>query len=144
MGLFRRKKRAAAVEPLADDGTLHSVGRAESVEAGDGAAVADIAASGVDLEQPVLLRHVLLVHNPAAAEALAAAVTADGYDVKLDTSDGGWTWIVTARETVLLTAVHAARARARFTSLASRHSAEYEGLEAAAPYRSVPADLRFR
>ena len=51
----------------------------------------------------------------------------------LDTSDGGWTWIVRASETALLTPVHAARARARFTSLASRHGAEYEGWEAAAP-----------
>jgi hypothetical protein len=132
MGLFRRKKQAV-VEPLADDGSLHDVGRGESVEAGDGAAVEAIAASGVDLAKPVLLRHVLLTNDPAAAEALAAAATADGYDTKIDTHDGGWTWIVTARETALLTAVHAARARARFTSLASRHQAEYEGWEAAAP-----------
>ena len=112
---------------------MHEVGRAESVEAGDGAAVESIAASGVDLSRPVLLRHVLLVNDPAAAEALAEAVRADGYDVRIDTHDGGWTWIVRATETAVLTAVHAARARARFTSLASRHGAEYEGWEAAAP-----------
>lgn len=131
MALFRRKK-AAPPEPLADDGTLTEVGRAESVEAGDGAAIAAIAASGVDLTRPVLLRHVLLVNDPAAAEALAAAAGAAGYDVRIDTLDGGWTWIVRATETALLTAVHAARARARLTSLASRHGAEYEGWEAAA------------
>jgi hypothetical protein len=133
MGLFRRRRRTAAVEPLADDGSLTTVGRGESPSEGDGAAVAAIAESGVDLAKPVLLRHVLLVHDPAAAEALAAAVREDGYDVRLDTSDGGWTWIIRATETVLLTPVHAARARARFTSLASRHGAEYEGWEAAAP-----------
>ena len=132
MGLFRRRKPEPA-PALADDGTLHEVGRAESVEAGDGAAVEAIAASGVDLSRPVLLRHVLLVNDPAAAEALAEAVRADGYDVRIDTHDGGWTWIVRATETALLTAVHAARARARLTSLASRHGAEYDGWEAAAP-----------
>lgn len=119
---------------LADDGTLHTVGRApDTLDAGDGAAVDAIAASGVDLAAPVLLRHVLLVREPAAAEALGAAVTADGYDVRLDTVDGGLTWIVRASETALLTPVHVARARARFTSLASRHGAEYEGWEAATP-----------
>lgn len=132
MGLFRRRKPEPA-PVLVDDGSLHEVGRAESVEAGDGAAVEAIAASGVDLTRPVLLRHVLLVNDPAAAEALAAAVGADGYEVRIDTSDGGWTWIVRASETAVLTAVHAARARARLTSLASRHGAEYEGWEAAAP-----------
>ena len=131
MGLFRRKK-AAPPAALADDGTLTEVGGAESVEAGDGAAIEAIAASGVDLAHPVLLRHVLLVNDPAAAEALAAAAGADGYDVRLDTHDGGWTWIVRATETAVLTPVHAARARARLTSLASRHGAEYEGWEAAA------------
>ena len=112
---------------------MTDVGRAESVEAGDGTAVEAIAASGVDLTRPVLLRHVLLVNDPAAAEAVAAAVRDDGYDVRIDTHDGGWTWIVRATETALLTAVHVARARARLTSLASRHGAEYEGWEAATP-----------
>ena len=132
MGLFRRRRRAEVVEPLADDGTLTEVGRAEAVAA-DGEAVAAIAASGVDLSVPVLLRHVLLVNDPAAAEALSAAALADGYDVRIDTHDGGWTWIVRATETAVLTPLHAARARARLTSLASRHGAEYEGWEAATP-----------
>ena len=131
--IFRRRRRAEPPK-LADDGSLTTVGRApDEVETGDGAAVEAIAASGVDLAAPVLVRHVLLVRDPADAEALAAAVTADGYDVRIDTMDGGVTWIVRANETALLTAVHVARARARFTSLASRHRAEYEGWEAAAP-----------
>ena len=130
--LFGRKKAAAPVV-LADDGTLTTVGRApDEVEHGDGAAVAAIAES-VDLSKPVLLRHVLLVRDPAQAEALAAALSADAYDVRIDTQDGGLTWIVRANETALLTPVHVARARARLTSLASRHRGEYDGWEAAAP-----------
>jgi hypothetical protein len=130
--LFRRK-RAEPVERLADDGTLTTVGKApDDVETGDGAAVAAIA-STTDLSKPVLLRHVLLVRDPGQAEALAAVVTEDGYDVRIDTQDGGLTWIVRANETALLTAVHVARARARLTSLASRHRGQYEGWEAAAP-----------
>jgi hypothetical protein len=131
MAFFRRRRSVAAVTPLRDDGPLTTVGRAEPVpDVSDGEAVAAIAASGVDLSRPVLLRHVLLVNDPAGAEALHAAVLSDGYDARIDTHDGGWTWIVTATETVVLTPLHAARARARLTSLASRHGAEYEGWEA--------------
>jgi hypothetical protein len=134
VGLLRRLGRRSGgppPAPLADDGSLTAVGRADAVpDVSDGEAVAAVAASGVDLSAPLLLRHVLLVNDPAAAESLHAAVAADGYDARLDTHDGGWTWIVTATETVLLTPVHAARARARFTSLAARHHAEYEGWEA--------------
>lgn len=130
--LFRRKQDPPPVA-LADDGTLTEVGSGVDAAAGDGAAISAIAESGVDLSAPLLLRHVLLVNDPAAAEALAAAVREDGYDVRLDTHDGGWTWIVHAAETAVLTPVHAARARARLTSLASRHGAEYEGWQAAAP-----------
>ena len=78
---------------------------------------------------PVTVSHVLLVNDPAAAEALAAAARDGGYDVRLDTSDGGWTWIVRASETALLTPARAALARARFTALAARYNAEYEGWE---------------
>jgi hypothetical protein len=131
--IFGRRKKAARVEAIADDGTLTTVGRGEDVEHGDGAAVSAIAASGVDLSKPVLLRHVLLVRDPGQAEALAAALTAEGYEVRIDTQDGGLTWIVRANETATLSAVHVARARARLTSLASRHRGEYEGWEAAAP-----------
>ena len=130
--IFRRRRTPAPVR-LADDGTLTTVGRGEDVEHGDGEAVAAIAASGTDLSKPVLVRHVLLVRDPARAEALAAACAADGYETRIDTMDGGLTWIVRASETALLTAVSVARARARFTSLASRHRGEYEGWEAAAP-----------
>lgn len=130
--IFRRRRKPEPVR-LEDDGTLTTVGHGDDVEHGDGAAVEEIAASGVDLAKPVLLRHVLLVRDPAQAEALAAAVREDGYDVRIDTADGGVTWIILATETALLTAVHVARARARFTSLASRHRGEYEGWEAAAP-----------
>lgn len=94
---------------------------------------AAVAALDLDLSAPVAVRHVLLVHDPAAAEALAAAVRDDGYGVRIDTHDGGWTWIVRASETALLTPDHAAGARARLTSLASRHGAVYEGWEAATP-----------
>lgn len=131
--IFRRRRRKAEPVRLADDGSLTTVGRGDDVEHGDGEAVSAIAEAGVDLSSPVLVRHVLLVRDPAGAEALAAAVTADGYDVRIDTMDGGLTWIVRATETALLTAVHVARARARFTSLAARHGGEYEGWEAAAP-----------
>ena len=79
--------------------------------------------------EPALVRHVLLVRDPAAAEALAAEATADGYDVRIDTVDGGLTWIVRASDA----AEHADTARAGLTALAARHGAEYEGWEAGRP-----------
>ena len=88
-----------------------------------------IASSGLDVSAPLALRHVLLVHDPAAAERLAVAVGEAGYDARIDTHDGGWTWIVSAAETALLTAAHAAAARAVLGVLAAQHGADYEGWE---------------
>ena len=90
-----------------------------------------IAASGVDVARPVQVSHVLLVHDPAAAERLAAAVRDAGYEARLDTSDGGWTWIIRGTETATITPAYAAAARERLAGLAARHGAEYEGWEAA-------------
>lgn len=86
----------------------------------------DVAAvAGVDPAVPVHVRHVLLVRDPAAAEAAAATLRAGGYDVTLDTSDGGWTWIVRAAATALLTPEHVARVR----GVAAGNGGEYEGWE---------------
>jgi hypothetical protein len=81
----------------------------------------------VDVSAPLPLCHVLLVHDPAAAERLAAAVGEAGYEARIDTHDGGWTWIVSGSETALLTPAYAAAARAALSVLAARHAAEYEG-----------------
>lgn len=133
--LFRRKQ-AAPPPRLVDDGTLTELGgvtEVEDVAAGDGVTLAALSAQ-VEAGQPVLIRHVLLVNDAAAAEALAAAVATEGYDTRIDTRDGGWTWIVAATETTAdLSPARTARARARMTSLAARHGAEYEGWHAATP-----------
>jgi hypothetical protein len=68
---------------------------------------------------------VLLVNDPARAEALAAEVRTAGYDVRIDTHDGGWTWIVAAAGTEA--------DAAWFGAAAARHGAEYEGSEPWAP-----------
>lgn len=87
----------------------------------------DVAAvAGLDPAVPVHVRHVLLVRDPAAAEAAAATLREGGYDVTLDTSDGGWTWIVRAAETAALTPEHVARVR----GVAAANGGEYEGWEA--------------
>jgi hypothetical protein len=78
-----------------------------------------------------VVRHVLLVHDPAAAERLAAEVRAAGYDASIDTHDGGWTWIVRATEpSTEPPAEPAAGSRERLAGLAARHGAEYEGWQA--------------
>ena len=67
----------------------------------------------------------LLVNDPARAEELAAALRQAGWTVRIDTHDGGWTWIVSA-------AGEGGDAE-WFAALAARHGAEYEGAESAAP-----------
>lgn len=120
MAFWRRRRAAAVEEP------------AEQVAAVDEAAlIAQV--TDRDLSAPVALRHVMLTNDPAAAEALAVAVREAGYDVRIDTHDGGWTWIVAASETALLTPSHAASARAALGSLARRHRAEYEGWDLVTP-----------
>jgi hypothetical protein len=81
------------------------------------------AVAGADPAGPV--RHVLLVRDPAAAEAAAAALRAEGFEVTLDTHDGGFTWIVRAARTAPLTAGQVAWVRA----VAARNGGEYEGWE---------------
>lgn len=63
--------------------------------------------------------HVLLLHDPARAEALAAAVAAAGYESRIDTHDGGFTWIVSG--------VGSVDDAARFVAFAGEYGAEYEG-----------------
>lgn len=75
----------------------------------------------------VALQHVLLVNDPAAAEALAAELRAGEYDVAIDTHDGGWTWIVRVAEDEALTPAEAERARAWFVRVGERYGAAYEG-----------------
>jgi hypothetical protein len=68
---------------------------------------------------------VLLVRDPAGAEAVAARARAAGYGVTLDTADGGYTWIVRAGEPVGV-----AGAEGWLVALAAAHGGEYEGREA--------------
>lgn len=91
--------------------------------------IALIEAAGADLSVAVVVRHVLLVNDPAAAEALAVDVRAAGYDAGIDTHDGGWTWIVGAARTVTLTPAVVAGDRDVLIPLAERHGAAYEGWE---------------
>jgi hypothetical protein len=70
--------------------------------------------------------HVLLLHEPAAAERLAGELRGAGYDVSIDTHDGGWTWIVRAAETAPGGASEGAAAR--LADLAAGYGAEYEGV----------------
>jgi hypothetical protein len=67
--------------------------------------------------------HVLLVNEPAAAERLAGELRRSGYDVSIDTHDGGWTWIVRAAETAA-----AGAPGERLAALAEEYGAEYEGV----------------
>jgi hypothetical protein len=73
-----------------------------------------------------VVRHVLLLHDPAAAERLAAEARAAAYDVAIDTHDGGWTWIVGVTEPGERPADEP-----RLVALAAAYGAEYEGWESA-------------
>jgi hypothetical protein len=69
----------------------------------------------------VLGRHVLLTNDPAAAERLVAALRAASYEPKVDTHDGGWTWIVSV--------VAPEQAEERVAAVGAADGAAYDGWE---------------
>lgn len=128
-GLFGRG-RPQEPAPLVDDGTLELLAQAFEVERGDAAVLDEIAASGRDPGEPVLLRHVFRVDEEADVAALLGGLEADGYDVARPQPDR-----LTASSTTRPTVLGTSQARARMTGLTTRHPVDYLGWEALGPPR---------
>jgi hypothetical protein len=123
---FRRK--AVPFAPVyCDDGTLALLVSAPDPARADSAVLAE---AGLDLTQPVLVRHHLTL--PASEVEQARALLAqDGYALTLDGE--GAVVQVRAWRTQLLTALSASQERSRMAGLAQRLGGDVGGWDALGP-----------
>lgn len=126
---LRRRKEPAAVVLDPADPTLVVLVEAYDAARADSAVLAEAAARGVDVQQPLLVRHHLLGLPDEAAVARAAELLGqDGY--ALLPSDGG---AVLAYRTQVLTALSASQERSRMAGLAQRLGGDVGGWDALGP-----------
>ena len=133
MGLLDRLRRRRP-EPLpayADDGTLAVLLRAPDAARADSEVLAEAAAAGVDLEQPVLVRHHLVGLPDEAAVARAGELLGqDGYAL---TVLEGPPYAVRAWRTQVLTVLSASQERSRMAGLAQRLGGDVAGYDVLGP-----------
>jgi hypothetical protein len=124
--LFSRRPATSPVV-YRDDNTLDVLITAPDPSVADSAV---LAASGVDLTAPLLMRHHLQL--PAAAVADARRLLAqDGYTLMVDGSDV--IVQVRASRTQLVTALSASQERSRMAGLAQRLGGDVAGWDACGP-----------
>lgn len=132
MGLLSRLLRRPAPAPVVldpDDPALVVLVEAFEASRADSAVLAEAAERGVDLDQPLLVRHHLVGLPDDAAVARAAELLAqDGY--ALHGRDGGG---VLASRTQVLTALSASQERSRMAGLAQRLGGDVTGWDALGP-----------
>jgi regulator of ribonuclease activity B len=99
---------------------------------GDRLVLDQLRRAGADLSQPREVLHYAYASTRDGADALAAAVRGDGYDVEVrDSATGGpRPWLVLATAQRVVDEQTAEAATRRFTELAGEHGAEYDGWEA--------------
>ena len=125
---FRRKPDPPVVlDP--DDPALVVLVEAFDAARADSAVLAEAAARGVDVAQPLLVRHHLLGLPDALAVAEAAELLGqDGYALR--PHDSG---VVLAYRTQVLTALSASQERSRMAGLAQRLGGDVGGWDALGP-----------
>ncbi len=131
MGLLDRLRRRAAAAPVVldpGDPSLVVLVEARDAARADSAVLAEAAARGVDVAQPLLVRHHLVALPDQAAVARAAELLAqDGYQVLPAV---GAPLAVLAVRTQLLTALSASQERSRMAGLAQRLGGNVAGWDA--------------
>lgn len=128
-GLLRRRRPALAVVLDPDDPSLVVLVEAFDAARADSAVLADAAARGVDLGQPLLVRHHLLGLADEAARSRAAELLAqDGYALR-----SGGPGLLLAYRTQVLTALSASQERSRMAGLAQRLGGDVRGYDALGP-----------
>ena len=116
-----------------DDPTLVVLVEAFDAARADSAVLAEAAERGVDLAQPLLLRHHLVrLPDDAAVQRAAALVEQDGYALSAPEpqADG---LCVRATRTQVLTALSASQERSRMAGLAQRLGGDVRGWDALGP-----------
>ena len=132
----RRPERVEALDPA--DPALVLLGAAPDAVRGDAAVLAEAAARGVDLGQPLLVRHHLVGLPDEASVARAAELLGqDGY--ALAPAASGTPLAVDATRTQVLTALSASQERSRMAGLAQRLGGDVAGWDAWGPAPAHPA-----
>lgn len=131
MGLLDRLRRRAVAAPVVldpGDPSLVVLVEARDAARADSAVLAEAAGRGVDLAQPLLVRHLLVALPDQAAVARAAELLAqDGYRVL---PAAGAPLAVLAVRTQVLTALSASQERSRMAGLAQRLGGDVAGWDA--------------
>lgn len=137
MGLLDRLRRRRAAPPVVldpDDPSLVVLVEAFDAARADSAVLADAAARGVDLEQPLLVRHHLLgLPDEAALTRAGELLGQDGYALR-----PGAPGVVLAYRTQVLTALSASQERSRMAGLAQRLGGDVGGYDALGPGPTAP------
>jgi len=150
VGLLARLRSRRAPAPVAfdpDDPSLHVLVEAYEAARADSSVLAEAAARGVDLDQPLLVRHHLVGLPDAAAVARAAELLAqDGYAVRpfgtgaagVAAASGAGEPVrpplaVLATRTQVVTALSASQERSRMAGLAQRLGGDVLGWDALGP-----------
>ena len=130
---MRLRRRRVPPPPASydDDGSLAVVVRAADPARADSAVLAEAAAAGLDLTQPMLVRHHLVLPDEAAASRAGDLLAQDGY--RLTVVSAGPPVRVRAWRTQVLTAMSASQERSRMAGLAQRLGGDVDGWDACGP-----------
>ena len=135
MGLLARLRRRAPAPVVLDpdDPTLVVLVEAFDAARADSAVLAEAAQRGVDVEQPLLVRHHLVALPDEAAVLRAGELLAqDGYGLSAP-EPGPRGLAVRASRTQVLTALSASQERSRMAGLAQRLGGDVTGWDALGP-----------
>lgn len=127
---------------LRDDDSLVVVGGSGQAERADSEVLAELAAAGVDVQRPLLVRHHLVLPDELAAEEAARLVADEGYR--------GVVVVLAPPEGVLLrlsrvevpTGLTLAQERSRMAGLAQRLGGDTRGWDLLAPPGNGPGPGR--
>jgi hypothetical protein len=139
--LARLRGRRAAPPPSFDplDPSLEVVVRAPDAARADSAVLAEAAEAGVDVEAPLLVRHLLVGLPDDDAVATARGLLAqDGYALVPGPADAAPVAVWACR-TEILTGLSASRERSRMAGLAQRLGGDVAGWEGLRPPVGGPA-----
>jgi hypothetical protein len=116
---------------------MRVVGGSRDPARADSEVVAELVAAGVVLDEPLLVRHHLLLPDEPAVEEARALLADEGYAVTAEPGDAAWR--VRASRTQLLTGLSVAQERSRMAGLAQRLGGDVDGWDACAPPDHVGA-----
>lgn len=141
-GLLARwlgRRRAPQAPALADDGSLALLAESYDLAAADSAVVAAMAERGVPLEDPLLVRHHLLLPDELAVDEAARLLAPDGYALVVGAEPAGEAGgsdgmlRVRASRAQPVTGLSLAQERSRMAGLAQRLGGDVVGYDVLGP-----------